>query len=286
MKNILVVGNTSMLGRRLISRLSVKNRVFTAGRNDTADVFFDLEHSAPDLPADLQCDVLVHCAASFEDDTLRGAIKNELTNGLGAFYVANLATQTQCEHLIYVSSISVYRHPENEYYGSYGLSKQHGEDNLEFCCALANIRFTCLRLSQMYDEVGEARRHQPLFFHILEKARLAEEIVFYGTKDPLRNYLYVGDVVTVIEQAIASRAGGIFPVVFPESYTLTQVAEIAYEVFQKDGKISFLTEKSDINGVYIPPVSELYSLIGYTPHTDLRSGISLIRESYETGRHK
>jgi nucleoside-diphosphate-sugar epimerase len=138
----------------------------------------------------------------------------------------------------------------------------------------------------MYDEVGEARRHQPLFFHILEKASLAEDIVFYGTKDPLRNYLYVGDVVTVIEQAIASRTGGIFPVVFPESYTLTQIAEIAYEAFQKDGKISFLMEKSDIKSVYIPPVSELYSLIGYTPHTDLRSGISLIRESYETGRHK
>jgi nucleoside-diphosphate-sugar epimerase len=281
MKNVLVVGNTSMLGRRLISRLSVENQVYSAGRNEKADLFFDLEEGVADLPFDLQCEIIVHCAASFEDDSLAGAIKNERTNSLGALHVADLAARLQCKHLIYVSSISAYSHPENEYFGSYGLSKLHGENNLDLFCGMSNVCFTSLRLSQMYDEVGEARHHQPLFFHIVDKASLGEDITFHGTKDPLRNYVYVEDVATVVERTIARGIGGIFPVVFPESHTLSQTAEIAYEVFQKGGRISFIAEKTDIRSVYIPPVSELYSLIGYKPHTDLRNGISLIRESYE-----
>ncbi len=286
MKRILLIGNSSMLGRRIISKLSVNNQIFTTGRNDRADVFFDLEHGVSDLPPDLQCSVIVHCAASFGDDTLEGAIKNELINGLGAYHVAKLAVQVKCEQLITISSISVYNHPENEYFGSYSLSKLHGEDILSHYCGISNIQFLSLRLSQMYDETGEARRHQPMFYQIVEKAMHGENIVFYGKKNPLRNFIYVGDVVTIIEQSISKRIGSIFPVVFPESYTLTQISEIAYDVFQKAGRISFLEEKNDIKSIYIPPISKLFALIGYTPDTDLRNGISLIRKSYETGCFK
>ena len=101
-----------------------------------------------------------------------------------------------------------------------------------------------------------------------------------------RLMVYIGDVVTIIEQSIVSRISGIFPVVLPKSYTLTKISEIAFDVFQKTGRISFLAGKNDIKDIYIPPISELFTRIGYTPDTDLRSGISLIRESYETGCFK
>jgi len=281
MKSILIVGNTSMLGKRLIARLSGENRVVTAGRNEKADLFFDLEEGPQAVPDDFRCDVLVHCAASFEGDNLPGAIENERINSLGAFYVANLAKGTSCKHLIYISSISAYRHQENEYYGSYGISKSHGEDNLELSCRLLNICFTSMRLSQLYDEFGEARRHQPMLYDLIDKVSRGQDIVFYGTKDRVRNYIFIDDVVTVVEKIIDTGLTGAFPVIFPRSYTFTQIAEIAYEVFRTKGGISFLKDKPDIKSVYIPPLPDLYSHIGYVPETDLRSGLSLIRDNFD-----
>lgn len=284
MKRILILGNTSLLGRRLVRKLSVENHIVTAGRNETADIYFDLAEGPPDLPDDLNCDVLVHCASSFGDDTLAGAVENERVNSLGAFHVAGLASRTSCKHLIFISSISAYRHPENEYYGSYGMSKAHAEDNLAFSCSLLNITFTALRLSQLYDESGEARRHQAFFYHLIDKVSKGQDITLFGSKDRLRNYIYVDDAAEVIEKVIGSAPGGSFPVIFPESYSLTRIVRTACEVFGSRSRISFLEDKPDIKSVYIPTSPELYSLVGYVPETDLRKGISMIRDSlYQAG---
>jgi nucleoside-diphosphate-sugar epimerase len=276
--NILIVGHRSLVGKRLITNLGNKYKLVLAGRNPGSDIPFDLLDDADDLATVPKCDALIHCAASFCPDTMEGAEINERTNSVGCFHVLKLAERAGCAHIIYLASIFSVQHPENEYYGSYGISKSHGEDNLNHCCNLAGIHFTSLRLSQIYDDAGEARKHQPLLYHIMDKAREGKGIIFHGKKDPVRNFLYVDDVVQIIERTLLTQTEGLHPVLFPVSYTLSAIARLAYSTFATEAIIQFLEDKPDIKTIHLPVVSDLYERLHYTPTTDLRAGMIRIRD--------
>jgi nucleoside-diphosphate-sugar epimerase len=274
---VLVVGNTSVLGMRIGLELSRCHDVKTAGRNGSSDVFFDLRTGpGPDVPVGL--DAIVHCAASFQGDTLAEMIENEELNSVGALRVAKLAQVTECKHLIYVSTISVLDHPDNGYFGSYALSKRHAQESLQLWCRKADIAFTALLPSQVYDETGKARKHQPLLYHIVDRARFAENVSLFGTADPLRNYLYVGDLATAVEHVISRGTQGIFPCLAPDSHPISDVARIAFEVFGTKGQITRLPDCRDIPKIHIPNDDSLFDATGYRPTTELRQGLTKIRD--------
>lgn len=277
MTRVLIIGGSSMVGKRLRARLGSAYAVATAGRDGLADINFDL--TADTQPANgRQFDVVIHCAASFGGNDAKGLVENELTNSLGALRVGALAARVGCRHLVYLSSISSYDHPDNAYFGSYGLSKRHGQDNLELLCRTTAMQFTSLLLPQLYDEYGAARRHQPLFYRIMDCARSGADVTLYGKRDALRNLLFVGDLAVIVERIIAGQVSGIFPCVHPESHTLSDIAGIAFDVFGKGGTVVFQPDKPDIPGVYVPEPGELYALLGYRPETSLREGIGKIRD--------
>ena len=274
---VLIVGNTSVVGMRIALELSQRHDIKTAGRNGAADVFFDLRTGGgPTFP--LAFDAIVHCAASFQGDTLAEMLVNEELNSVGALRVAKLAQDTECKHLVYVSTISVLDHPDNRYFGSYALSKRHAQENLQLWCGKAGIAFTSLLPSQIYDEAGQARKHQPLLYHIVDCARRADNVSLFGTADPLRNYLYVGDLANVVEQVVSKRAQGIFPCLAPDSLPISDVARIAFEVFGTKMQITRLADRRDIPSIHIPRDDSLFDATGYRPTTELREGLTKIRD--------
>ena len=272
---ILIIGGGSMVGQRLCSRLEKAYSVATTGRDNAANISFDLERDSEPTNGQ-QFDVVVHCAASFRGNDAKGMVENELINSVGALRVGNFASRAGCKHLIYLSSISIYDHPDNGYFGSYGLSKRHGQENLALVCSQVGMRFTSLLLSQLYDERGAARKHQPLFYRIVDCARSGANVTLYGKSDALRNFLFVDDLAAIVERVIAGEVSGVFPCIHPESHKLSDIARIAFDVFGKGGKVVFQAEKPDIPGVYIPELGELYVLLNYLPETSLRAGIEKI----------
>lgn len=275
---ILIIGGSSMVGQRLCVRLGKAYSVATTGREKTANVSFDLERDSEPVNGQ-QFDVVVHCAASFRGNDAKGMVENELINSVGALRVGNFASRAGCKHLIYLSSISIYDHPDNGYFGSYGLSKRHGQENLALVCGQVGMRFTSLLLPQLYDERGAARKHQPLFYRFVDCARSGNDVTLYGNSDTLRNFLFVEDLASIVERVIVGQVPGVFPCVHPESHPLSAIARIAFDVFGKGGKVVFQTEKPDIPGVYIPELGELYSLLDYLPETSLRAGMEKIRDA-------
>ena len=132
--NAIIVGSTSVIAKRVRNQLADLGTVRMAGRDEGADVQFDLaEEYVPDRHRE-SADVIIHCAAAFEGNEPTAAVRNELVNSVGALRVAELVRDTRCQHLVYVSSLSIYDHPENGYFGSYGLSKRHGQENMEWAC--------------------------------------------------------------------------------------------------------------------------------------------------------
>jgi len=195
---VLIIGNSSMLGMRLREKLSERHDVYTSGRDGAADFIFDLEQDQ-ELANPETFDTIVHCAASFGGDTTNEMHKNEQVNAVGAFRVAKLAQEKSCAHMVYIPTIFAYQHRKNSYFGSYGLSKRHAQENLHLWCRNAGAAFTALLRSQIYDEAGQVRKHQPLLYHILECARRGQDVSLFGSADPLRNYLFVGYLAEVIE---------------------------------------------------------------------------------------
>jgi len=276
---IVIIGNTSMVAKRIRSRLNEMGNVLMAGRSAGADVNFDLAGDYVFDERTAVTDVIIHCAASFEGNQLDEAARNELVNSVGSFRVAQLARETGCAHLVYISSISVYDHPENQCFGSYGMSKRHAQENLAWACGQMGVRFTALVASQIYDEFGEARKHQPLFYRIIDAARAGTDVTLYGQVDAERNFLFVGDLAEVVRRVIQSGVTGTHTVVHPKSDRLSEIAETAFQVFDKGGKVVFKKDMPDIPTIHIPANTDLYGRIEYIPQTGLVAGIGMVKNN-------
>ena len=257
---ILITGNTSMLGRRLRTKLSQNHSVSMAGRCTGSDLLLDLsgEYNRGQFYG-LELEVIIHCAASFSGNQPRDMVENELVNSVGALRIGQVAETVQCQHIIYISSTFSYDVPENGYFGSYGLSKRHAQENLDLLCRLLGIGFTAFLPSQIYDELGEARKHQGLFYHILDCARIGKDVTLFGTQDPERNFLFIDDFIWMVEKVVSQKIYGIFPCVHPKSSRISEVANTAFEVFGMGGRTTFIRDKPNIPTVFTPDGSRTYS---------------------------
>ena len=215
MKTI-IVGSSSMIAKRLRTQLADLGPVRMAGRDEGAEVRFDLVEDYKSDPHREKTDVIIHCGAAFEGNEPAAAVRNELVNSVGALRVAQLVRDTQCQHLVYVSSLFIYDHPQNGYFGSYGLSKRHGQENLEWACRQSGVAYTALVAAQIYDEFGEARKHQPLFYRIMDAARNGNDVTIYGSADPERNFLFLGDFAEILRRVVTRPITGSYPVLHPD----------------------------------------------------------------------
>lgn len=277
-RRVLVVGNTSVVGKRLITALSRQYEVQTAGRSKQADYHIDLATVERESPPPAKFDTIVHCAASMLGDEPEQFVANEIVNSVGSLKVAYWAHACDCRHIVYLSTIFASYDATNEYFGSYGLSKRHGQENLKLFCERHAIGFAAIALSQIYDETGEAQRHQPFFYHILHCAEQGHDVILFGTNDPDRNYIFLDDVVEVIEGVVSERLQGEFACVHPRSHRISEIAEIAFGVYGNGGRVRFDPVKPNIRNVEIPRDHTLYERLNLSPKTDLRLGIQLIRD--------
>jgi nucleoside-diphosphate-sugar epimerase len=265
-----------MVGKRILRRLGTRCTLVSVGRRDDSDIVMDLADSTSPSRFEHTAEVMIHCAASFGGNRIEDLIENEVTNAVGCLRIAQLAAAMKCRHLIYVGTVSAL--PENVHGNSYGLSKRHGQENLELACTELGIDLSILSVTQLYDDLGEARKHQPTFYRIIDCAREGRPFQLFGDKDPLRNLLYVEDLVTVIECVMERRTTGSYPVVHPVSHRFTEIVAMAFEVFGRSADIVRCPDKPPIPFIWYPTDTALYDRIGYWPETDLRAGITMIRD--------
>lgn len=274
--NVLVIGASSILGRSLVEKFK-KNQVYTAGRRPGNDVYVDFENGKFSVPKDLRCDYIAHCASSFGGDDPFGGRLNAIVNIAGIYTVGAISQAVEAKKIVYASSISAYRHPENQYFGSYGISKLHAEEHLALICTWLEISFAAIRYSQFYDDNGLTRKHQPLFFHILNMAKLGRKIVIYGKHDPLRNFLHISDAAAIMERTILSDFIGVAPAIHPRSITLSQFAHLAFKIFGNKPDVEFDASQANLKSIYIPSDLSLYDQIQREPQIQLQEGLRKLK---------
>jgi nucleoside-diphosphate-sugar epimerase len=276
----LVIGSTSVVGKAVAQALSRYGQVKLAGRRE-ADITFDLSSPVP-CACDEHFDVVVLAAADFGGRQPDDLVRAELVNSVGALAACRLAEQCGARHFILLSSRSACDQTTDPYFGIYSLSKRHAEEVASLYCQERGMALTVLRISQVYDDGGQCRLHQPLLYAIADKAQVGRTVELYGSNDARRNYVHLSDLAEVCARLAERGVAGLYNCGHPESLRLSEIAQAAFEAFGKPVDVRFLPEKSDIPD--LPPFDcahQLYEQIGFTPRIDVRRGFELMRAHRE-----
>jgi nucleoside-diphosphate-sugar epimerase len=270
---VLVIGSRSFVGRRVAERLRAAHTVETAGRDAGADLQLELGGSAVfPPPGERSYDAIVHCAASFEPSTPGGMLRNELVNAVGALEVGELATRTGCRRLVLLSTVSVF--DEHEGRCTTPTRSQAARPEPRSPVRTAGIALCTLCPGGVYDERGEGRRHQPLLYHIVDCARRGQDFELHGKADPLRNFLHVDDLASVVEATLRFGFTGTFPALHPHFHRVQEIAELAFRVF---GAAAGSRRTSRTSGGFASPAT-IFTRIGRPAHRPIVG--SLMRTSW------
>jgi nucleoside-diphosphate-sugar epimerase len=239
----------------------------------------DLLHpSFEDFPKE-DFDVAILFGADFGGSSTEDLIRAEMVNAIGSLKVANFLIESSVPHIIYISSVSAGLIKSDDYFSMYGLSKRHAEDLLAVACSLNGVALTVLRPSAIYDFKGTCYKHQPLMYEIVRKAVNGEPLVVNGDQDPLRNYIFIDDVVEVIARSIESVPEGVFMCASPENISLLEIAEIASRTVGKKLEYSFNTSLPNIKTLDLNVNVDLYEILDFYPKVSIEEGIAGIVNS-------
>jgi len=273
MKNrILITGDSGLIGGELAKSLASKYDIVGISRSAGFDI--TLGDSITTLKGNF--DTIIHCAASFLDDTIDSMLKNELVNSIGTLNVCKLAAERHCTHFIYTSSIFALNDYKNDLNNSYGISKRHGEDNVRLFCGHNKITHTILRFSQIYDDNKKAAKHQKMLYRLIDLITGNQEIVIYGGNNPLRNYIHIDDVVEVIKRVVARNLEGEYCCVHPKSETILGLIKTIGHIMKTEPIVRLDLSKENIKDIFLPDDLSLYKIINYYPAVDLHEGIKRI----------
>ena len=265
MSNILITGGNGFLGSRIVEELQKENNCKSISRTNNVNIkYYDSF-----INIDFEPEIIIHSAATLSDDIEEGF----LSNTLGTFNVCKYSKEKNVKHLILISSIFIFNNIENGYFNNYGFSKKQAEDIAIRYCQENNIKLTILRCSQIYDERQNAKKSQGMLYYFIDTIKEKKEINIFGKKNPLRNYIFVEDVVNIIKDCIKNKNCGIYNIINPKNHTITEIAYIIFDILNINPNINYLEEKDDILSIYLPS-DNLYP--NYENYLDLKLGIKKI----------
>lgn len=273
-EKIALVGSTSTVAIYLKKIFEKKYDVITVGRKN-ADIIYDLRQTYENVFQYTNIDVLILLATQIKAEEDREIIDLFETNVQGQLKLCVAAKNANVRHIVYISSISALILPSKEYYSYYSLSKQYAEKVVDLFCKKNNINLCILRPSQIYGNSELFRNNQPLLYHFLDKAKNNENIIIYGKNDALRNYIYIDDVVHVIEGVIEKKIVGKYDVV-NKNVRLSEVASAAIEAYSSSSEIVFDNDKNDIADNSFPFENTIYTILNIGTLTDVQEGIKRI----------
>jgi nucleoside-diphosphate-sugar epimerase len=269
---ILLVGGHSSLAQVLRPVLASHAEVLTAGRRG-CDVELDLSAPCEQLCLPQGIDVVVNTAAHFGGNDFDAILNAEHVNALGGLKLCHAARESGVKHFVNISSINAYLDNNSAYYGIYALSKRHSDELIQLYCAKANLPCTLLRPSQLYGELDSFRRNQPFIYNALDKALRNEDIVVYGNRDALRNYLHVDDFCRIIASVVSSGIEGLYACTSPVDSSLLTMVNAVIKAASSTSKVLFNRAMNDISDNVFPYDDTLYRKIGIYPEIGIEDGI-------------
>ncbi len=233
---IVLFGAAGGIGRRVRAMLPADREVIAVDRLlepacDAAEPA-DLERLAASLPARI---VAVNVAGLVSTAAAPAALAALVRSNVQAPAVIVSSLAERLEHVVHLSSISVYGPPRSNPVGedhplapdsAYGASKACGEQLARIGCAAAGVQLTVIRATQLF---GLSSAHDTLPHLLTRRLRAGESPVL--TIDPAtrRDYLHVDDAARLVARAVEHPVAGVFNAGAGAGVTLGDLFAAAYE---------------------------------------------------------
>lgn len=225
---VLVTGGAGFIGSNLVrALLSGGHEVFviddlSTGKPDNLDpragfrTMDILDDALPGVVAGFAPDVVVHLAAQASVSvSLRDPERDRAVNAEGTRRVAAAARDAGAKRVISASSAAVYGEPESvpltetarlEPINPYGCSKLEAEGLLVAELAGTTVDHASFRFSNVYGPRQDAAGEGGVVAIFLARVKAGEPPVVFGDGMQTRDFIYVGDVVNAIVQALHAEA--------------------------------------------------------------------------------
>ena len=164
--------------------------------------------------------IVIHCAAQTDVTTsMVNPTLDALDNIIGSIELFELSYSEKLSHFIYLNSggaaygkdAKVPTVEDSKYSpdSAYGISKITAESYLELLCKTKNVKFTSLRLSNVYGPISQNQKG--ILYNISSAIQKQATFTIYGA-DVTRDYIHVADVVAAIDAVMVHEVSGAFNV--------------------------------------------------------------------------
>lgn len=292
-KKILILGGQGFIGQNLAIKL-IKNgfdvNVFEKniiesrkllGCNYISGDFSNIEDYS-EMFEDV--DVVVHLISTTKPNNIMEQVVFDIeTNLLNTVKMLNICVKKQVKKVIFPSSGgTIYgltkdfptkeSAPKNPIC-AYGINKLAIEKYLYMYKELYNLDYATLRLTNPYGPYHVAK-NQGVIDVFINKILSGEQIEIWGDGSISRDYIFIDDVIDAFMAVIEKTSDEkIFNISSGKAVSLKQIIDILHEVMTEKIDVKYLSARNiDI------PIScldnSLASLaLGWSPKTDLRTGI-------------
>ena len=257
MNNLLVTGSQGFIGSYIIDYFEERYNCMGLSRSTG----FDIVNYDNLKQISFNPDIIIHSAGYLGNDFETSF----QTNVVGTLNVCKFAKDKGIKHFILISSIFVFNNLENEYYNNYGMSKKQSEEITEQFCKENDINLTILRLSQVYDPARKSKESQKMLYYFIDSIYKTKKVNIFGSKDPLRNYIHINDVIEIIDDVVEMKTFGTFNVINEKSSSISEISKIIFKIHNLDININYLKEKDNILSVYIPSTNLYDKKNNYIP---------------------
>ncbi len=230
-------------------------------------------------------DVVVHLISTTLPATSNQDPQADVTGNLIAtLNLLALCIKQKVRRIVFASSGgTVYGRPQvlpipethpTEPLNSHGIVKLTIEKYLNLYYRLHGLEYVALRTANPYGEWQDPARPQGFVAVAMGHLLLQEPIVIFGDGEVLRDYVYVGDVAQAfVKAAHLSDAHHVFNVGSSHGLSLKDMRALIFELTGRVTKVQYRAPRLADAPANVLDISRIRQELGWTPHTDLPSGL-------------
>ncbi len=299
MKRILVTGGAGFLGSHLCERLLAQGHRLICVDNMSTGRIENLRHLVKDYPgfqilpyndvcnefyAEVDEIYNLACPASPEHYR-KNPMKTIKTNILGAMHMCNLA-QVMGAKLVHASTSEIYGepifHPQHElnwgYVNPIGDRACYAESKrcAETIIAEAHRAHKIdVKIARIFNTYGPGMRLDDgrVMPNFITQAIRGDEITIYGDGKQTRSFCYVDDLIDGLIALMASTYRGPINLGNDEEITIADLAQLIIEMTGSKSHLTRVGLPYDDPRRRRPDIHRAEDLLGWTPKTDLRTGL-------------
>lgn len=175
-------------------------------------------------------DAIVHLAASISvPESFKKPITYFANNTMSTLVLVSLAKAAGIKKFIFPSSAAVYANPLSPY----GASKLSAEHILD--CYKISMNIHILRLFNVYGK-GQSKEYAGVITKFIDQIKDNKPITLHGDGSQTRDFIYVGDVVKIIDKLLTSNMCSDVPIDIAthKRTSILELAETLKKLYKKD----------------------------------------------------